>query len=120
MALRVAQLVDVRAKFFEATAPFARALAAQSLVGAASEQARRVSRDALDAQRADTERVFRGELDALPSAERAELLEALAHAASAPTWESLRRSRGLSMARARAVVGRTLTALLRDAGVALP
>ncbi|MDX1650244.1 MAG: TetR/AcrR family transcriptional regulator [Myxococcota bacterium] len=109
---RVAQMAEVRARFFEATAPFARALAAQSLVGAGREQARRVAREALAAQRADVARVFAPELDGLAPAARAERLEALAAAASAPTWEMLRRSRGLSVARARAVVARTLSALL--------
>ncbi len=116
---RIARLVDVRASFFEATTAFARALTAQTLVGAASEQARRVARAALEAQQADVERVFALELDRLAAAERAETLEALAGAASAANWEYLRHSRGLSLPRARAVLARTLRALLADAGVAL-
>jgi AcrR family transcriptional regulator len=118
-AERVALLADMRSKFFEAGAPFTRALTAQALVGAASEQARRVAREALAAQVAGVESLFERELESLPTPERAETLEALAAAASAPTWEYLRRSRGLSMARARAALARTLTALLRDAGVDL-
>lgn len=113
---RIAMLVDVRARFFEATAPFTRALMAQALVGAASDQAWRVSKAALETQRADIERVFGAELEALPLRERHETIEALAAAANAPAWEYLRRSRGLSMPRARAVVTRSLTALLGAAG----
>jgi AcrR family transcriptional regulator len=109
---RVQMLVEVRSKFFEATAAFTRALTAQALAGAATAQARRVARDALDRQRGDVERVFTNELEGLPTADRGELLEALAAAANAPTWEYLRRTRSLSMTRARGVVGRTLSSLL--------
>ena len=116
---RIAGFAEVRAKFFEATAPFARALTAQTLVGAASEQAWRVSKEGLDRQRGDVERLFSAELGRLPSAERAEALDALASAVSPPNWEYLRSSRGLSLPRARAVVVRMLRAVLRDAGVPL-
>jgi AcrR family transcriptional regulator len=112
---RAALLAEARAKFFEATAPFARALTAQALVGAASEQAWRVSKRALDAQREDVERLFARDLAGLAGPERTEAVEALAAAASPAAWEHLRRGRGLSVARARAVVARTLVALLRDA-----
>jgi len=116
LAQRVAMLAAGRAAFCEATAPFGRALTAQALVGSASEQARRVSREALDARREEVRRIFRQELGALPEAEQMETLEALAAAASPTTWEYLRHSRGLSLPRAQAVVARTLLALLRDAG----
>jgi AcrR family transcriptional regulator len=119
VAERIALLVDARARFFEATTAFARALTVQALVGAASDQARRVARAALEDQQADVDRVFGAELDRLPAAERVETLEALACAASATSWEYLRRSRALSLARARAVLTRTLRALLADAGIAL-
>jgi TetR/AcrR family transcriptional regulator of autoinduction and epiphytic fitness len=112
---RIGRLVEIRSKFFEATAPFARALTAQALVGAAREQAWRVSKDALNAQRADVERLFAAELESLTASERQETLEALAAAVSQPTWEYLRRSRGLSSPRARAIVARSLAAILGDA-----
>jgi TetR/AcrR family transcriptional regulator of autoinduction and epiphytic fitness len=114
---RIEQLVDVRARFFEATAAFTRALTAQSLVGSASQQAWRVSRRALERQNAEVERVFGAEIES--DAHRADTLEALSAAIAAPTWEYLRRGRGLSLARARAVMAQTLAALLRDAGVAI-
>lgn len=120
VAERVARLAEVRAKFFEGTAPFARALTAQSLVGPASEQARRVALDALGLQKGDVEELFEAELAGLPPQERSEIVEAMAAAANAPMWEYLRRSRRLSIPRARAVMKRTLTALLRDAGVDIP
>lgn len=112
---RIDMSVDVRAQFFEGTAPFTRALAAQSLVGTTSAQARRVSLDALNRQAEDVERVFEPELSALGEDARAELIEALASVSCAPHWEVLRRSRGLSMARARGVMKRAITALLQDA-----
>ena len=73
----------------------------------------------LERQRADVERLFAAELDALAPAERSELLDALSSAVSPSTWEYLRSSRGLSLPRARAVVVRMLRAVLADAGVPL-
>lgn len=118
LADRVTCFVEGRAAFFEATAPFARALAAQTLVGAAREQAWRVSKQALDAQRDELRRLFARDLEPLPGPERAELVDALAAAASPPSWDYLRNGRSLSPPRARGVMARTLAALLRDAGVA--
>lgn len=117
VAERIERLVDGRARFFEATAPFTRALTAQSLVGSASQQAWRVSQQALDRQKAEVARLFEHEIDAATTAPGDETIEALAAALAAPTWEYLRRGRGLSMARARAVMKQSVTALLRDAGV---
>jgi hypothetical protein len=59
---------------------------------------------------------FGRELAGLPARERADVADALSSATSPLQWEMLRHSRGLSAARARAVMRRTLTALLRDAG----
>jgi AcrR family transcriptional regulator len=117
VAGRVDRLVRVRSTFLEATAPFTRALTAQALVGPASDQAIRVSGNALRLQHREVERLFQGELLHLPPPERTEVLEALSAAMSPLQWEYLRRSRGNSMARARAVVKRALTSILRDAGV---
>jgi len=117
LAVRVARLAAARARFLEATTPFRRALAAQALVGPASGPALRVARALLRAQRDEAAAPFADELAALPAPERAEVVEALAAAASPATWEYLRASRCLSVARARAVMQRSLAALLRDAGV---
>jgi len=114
---RVERLAEARTRFLEATASFTRALTAQALVGPAAEQALRVSRNALRLHHQDVERLFARELTALSPPERAEVLEALAAAMSPLQWEYLRRSRGNSMSRARAVMKRTLTSILRDAGV---
>ena len=76
-----------------------------------------MSEDALQKQREEVERLFLGELDGAPLPVRMETMEAISAATSPLTWEYLRRGRGLSMARARAVMKRTLDALLRDAGV---
>jgi hypothetical protein len=117
VAVRVARLADGCRRFFEATTPFRRALAAQALAGPERGQALRVVRTLLRQQRDELAALFEGELAALAPAERAELVEALAAAASPSSWEHLRTSRGLSPQRARGVVARTLAALLRDAGL---
>jgi AcrR family transcriptional regulator len=118
VAARVAKLAAVCARFFEATTPFRRSMAAGALVGPVQGEAVRVARELLRRQRDDIAGLFAGELAALDATERAELIEALAAAVSPGAWEHLRTSRGLSLARARAVMQRSLTALLRDAGVA--
>ena len=114
---RVERLVEARSKFLEATAAFTRALTAQALVGPASEQAIRVSRDALRVQHREVERLFERELGSQSVQDRDEIVEAISAALSPLQWEYLRRTRGNSMPRARAVLNRTLTAILRDAGV---
>lgn len=114
---RVERLVEMRSRFLEAMAPFTRALTAQSLVGPAADQAQRVSRDALRRQHQDVERLFGRELADLPVEERIEVLEAMSAATSAAAWEHARRSRRTSAARARGVMKRTLTSLLRGAGL---
>lgn len=113
---RVDRLVAVRARFFEATSPFTRALTAQALVGSARDQAARVSRDALRLQKADVRRIFAAELAGLDVSERGDALESLATIVSPSTWEFLRRSQGLSLARARSITKRTLSAVLKDLG----
>ena len=114
---RVAQLVDVRTNFLEAAAPFTRALTAQALVGPAAEQAIRVSRDALRLQHREVERLFARDLASRSAPEREEILEAISAALSPLQWEYLRRSRGNSISRGRAVLKRMLRSILRDAGV---
>lgn len=117
VAQRVERLAEARARFFEATSAFTRALTAQALVGAGSAQALRVSRDAVALQHREIERLFGPELGRLGAPERAETLEALSAALSPLQWEFLRHNRRLSVARATGVVKRTLSALLRAAGV---
>jgi AcrR family transcriptional regulator len=117
VAHRVERLVEVRSRFLEATAAFTRALTAQALVGPAADQAIRVSREALRLQHQEVERLFGPDLLGLPPAERAEVLEALSAALSPLQWEYLRRSRGNSLGRARAVLQRSLASILRGAGV---
>lgn len=113
---RVARLAEVCARFFEATTPFRRSMAAQTLGGPVRSEAVRVARALLRKQRDDVAALFADELEDLPAPERAELVEALAAAVSPANWEHLRASRGLSLGRARAVMRRSLAALLRDAG----
>lgn len=113
---RATRLAAMCARFHEATTPFRRSTVAQSLVGPLREEARRVSQRLLREERDGVAALFAGELARLAGAERAELTEALAAAVSPATWEHLRASRGLSATRARAVMQRSLLALLRDAG----
>lgn len=113
---RVARLAEVCARFFEATTPFRRSMAAQTLGGPMKGEALRVARAMLRKQRDDVALLFADELDDLPAPERAEVVEALAAAVSPSNWEHLRTSRGLSLVRTRAVMRRSLAALLRDAG----
>jgi AcrR family transcriptional regulator len=117
VARRVERLAAVRSKFLEATAAFTRALTAQALVGAASDQALRVSKQALRLQHQDVERLFHRELAGLSPAARAEVLEAMSAAMAPLLWETLRHIRGNSTSRARAVMKRMLASILRDAGV---
>ena len=114
---RVAKLASVSARFFEATTPFRRSMATSALVGPVRGEAMRVGRALLQQQRDQIAALFAEELAELAAQERAELVEALAVAVSPASWEHLRASRGLSAARARAVMQRGLLALLRDAGV---
>jgi AcrR family transcriptional regulator len=119
LAQRIDRLADVHSQFLEAAAPFTRALTAQALVGPASDQALRVSREVLRQQHQQIERLFAEELAQLPPSERREVLEALSATLAPLAWEYLRRSRGNSLARSRAVVRRSLRALLLAAGVDL-
>ena len=116
---RVSRLAEVCARFFEATTPFRRSMAAQTLGAPApvKSEALRVARALVRKQRDDVAALFAEELEPLSPADRAELLEALAASVSPANWEHLRASRGLSLVRARAVMRRSLAALLRDAGV---
>jgi AcrR family transcriptional regulator len=114
---RAARLAETCARFHEATTPFRRSMVVQGLIGPLSEQALRVSRELLREERDGVAALFGAELATLPSSERAELVEALAAAVGPAQWEHLRSSRGLSHARARAVMQRSLLALLRDAGI---
>ena len=117
VAHRVERLVFVRSKFLEATVPITRALTAQSLVGPAIDQAVRVSRDALRLHCKNIKRLFQKDLEHLPDQDQSDVIEAIGAATSPHLWEYLRRSRGNSMIRARAIVKRSLTSILRDAGV---
>jgi AcrR family transcriptional regulator len=117
VAQRVEQLVQARSTFLEATAAFIRALTAQALVGPAAEQALRVSKNGARLQYQEVERLFAGDLSSLLAPERAEVLEAISAAISPLQWEYLRRRRGHSVSRARAVMQRTVRSVLRDAGV---
>jgi AcrR family transcriptional regulator len=117
VARRVDRLAQVRSRFLEAAGAFTRALTAQALVGPTAEQALRVSRYTAGLQHQEVERLFQRELEGLSAAERAEVLEAMSASMSSLQWEYLRHRRGNSVARARAVIRRTLKSILRDVGV---
>ena len=65
-------------------------------------------------KRAEAERVFGPELAALPEADREEVVRALGAATDWSTWEALRAHQGLSPDDARAVMRRTIVALLQQ------
>jgi AcrR family transcriptional regulator len=117
---RLAALVDGRSRFLEATAPFARAMTARTLVGPAPEHARQAARESQQMQWRQVEAVFRKELESLSTEDRSETLEAMSAVTSSPMWEHLRRRHGLPMSAARSVMAKTLAALLRDAGIDVP
>jgi AcrR family transcriptional regulator len=119
LGARIEKLARSRARFLEDAAPFAQALMVQTLVGPDTEDAVRVARTAVRPLHTEVEQLFAPELAHLPAGERSEVLEAVAAVLVAPHWEFLRRNRGLSSARARAVMERSVHALLRDAGADL-
>jgi len=119
VAERLEHLVEVRSRFLEATVPITRALTAQALVGQAVEQAVRVSREAVQRHLLNIERLFGSEVENLSAQERSDVIEAMAAATSPHQWEYLRRSRGKSMVRSRAIVERNLKAILRDVGISV-
>ena len=112
IAQRVEFWTRARADFLEATGPFTRALTAQALALPTRKQAMRVSKEALALQQRDVERVFGKKLQGLPRNDRSEILEAISAATSPLLWEHLRHSRGLSAARARGVLKRSVLSLL--------
>jgi len=117
VADRVERVTAVRARFHEATAAFTRALTVQAVAGPEPEKAQHVLRDGQTRQHREVEALFGPELSGRPAREREEVLEAAAAALGPSQWEHLRHGRGLPLARARALIQRTLTAILRDAGV---
>jgi TetR/AcrR family transcriptional regulator of autoinduction and epiphytic fitness len=108
-SLRLDAFVAQRCRVLELIAPVRRVAEAQEPASAALQSllswARQTARD-------EIARVFAVELDALPRAERARLLDALDVAASTTTWEALRRHRGRSANAARRVITEMLAALL--------
>ncbi|HYM14643.1 MAG TPA: TetR/AcrR family transcriptional regulator [Dehalococcoidia bacterium] len=110
--VRIDAFVAQRARILEAISPVRRsAVLAEPW---APEIARRLSAVRQRGRR-EVELVFAPELERLPAAPRRELLDALAVAASWPTWEALRAHHGLAPAAARRVVARTVRALLEEA-----
>jgi TetR/AcrR family transcriptional regulator of autoinduction and epiphytic fitness len=117
VARRIEHFVEVRTEFLEATGMFTRALTAQALIGPAADQAVRVTKDALQHGHAEVERLFARELEGRSQSDRTDVLEAISVALAPLSWETNRRMRGFSVSHARALLERTLTALLRDVGV---
>jgi len=106
---RVAAFVAQRARLLEQISPVRRAaLLMEPFSGEVAGRLRQARR----AGRREIERVFAAELAERSSVARRELLAALAVASSWSTWEPLRRHQGLSVDRARKVMGRMIHALL--------
>lgn len=108
-AERIDRLVAQRARIWEIVTPVRRVALLnapfQPEIAEEMARARAVLHDGV-------ERLFATELDALPAADRSEVLEAINVAAEWPTWETLRAHQGLSADAAQAVVRRMLRALL--------
>jgi AcrR family transcriptional regulator len=108
-AARLDAFVAQRCRVLELIAPVRRVAEAQEAGNPALQSlltwARQTARD-------EIARVFSLELDALPRAERACVLDALDVAAGTTTWEALRRHRGRAVSTSRRVVAEMLTALL--------
>jgi AcrR family transcriptional regulator len=109
---RIADFAHHRANMLEAVTPFRRAAAVH---GPFSPELREALSEGASFLRGEVEVAFGAELDAVPAADRRELLDALAVATSWGAWEALRGEAGDSPDRARAVVIRTLAALLASA-----
>lgn len=106
---RLEAFLDQRARVLEEISPYRRAAV---LVENSSEAVAAGLAMAREAARAQLELVFAPELGALGPSERAELLAALDAVCAWPFWETLRSYQGLDPDAARAVLLRTLVALL--------
>ncbi|MGC4892462.1 TetR/AcrR family transcriptional regulator [Micromonospora sp. DT31] len=108
---RVAAFCEQRARLLEVLAPSARASALREPF---SPQLRRNREAAVDRVRAELEAVFGAEL-AHAGPGRDQLLDALTVACTWSAWSMLRDALGLDLDAARAVMARTVGALLVDA-----
>jgi TetR/AcrR family transcriptional regulator, regulator of autoinduction and epiphytic fitness len=106
---RIEQFVEHRSALLDAATPFRRAA---QVHGPFSPEIRAATTQAAAYLHHEVEATFAPELDALDPDDRAELLEALAAAASWPFWDVLRAEHEVPADRARAVMTRTLRALL--------
>lgn len=109
-AVRVDAFVDQRARVLEFITPVRRSALLNEPFSTGSRNAIQAFRAF---KRAEAERVFALELAAFPAAQRAELQRAVGAACDWSTWEALRSHQDLSVDEARAVMRRTLVALLQ-------
>jgi AcrR family transcriptional regulator len=109
-AVRVDAFVDQRARVLEFITPVRRSALLNEPFSTGSRNAIQAFRAF---KRAEAERVFALELAACPAAQRAELQRAVGAACDWSTWEALRSHQDLSVDEARAVMRRTLVALLQ-------
>jgi AcrR family transcriptional regulator len=109
VAARIEAMAARRARLFEAMGPIRRAgerlRGSSAVIDERLDFARRLLRSQVDV-------LFATELEQRSPADRRELGDALEAATSWSTWQLLRTEQRCSVARARAVVARTLTALL--------
>lgn len=108
-AARVATFVRHRTALLEALTPFRRAA---QVHGPFAPEIRLAVAEGESYLSGEVEATFAPELAGRPEPDRRDLLDALDAAASWATWDLLRSDRGVSAERARAVVVRTLAALL--------
>lgn len=108
-AERLDRFVHQRSLLFEAVTPIRRAAGVH---GPFSSEIQARLRDGHDFLRAEVAHTFGPELDARPSTESGEVLDALDAALSWPTWESLRVVQGRDQVYAERVMRRLASALL--------
>ena len=111
LAARIDAFCRQRAAVLEQVAPFARAsILREPFSPALRDYRRRHVQRVFD----EVHIVFRAELAGVPEPDRSSLAHAIAAAATWGPWASLRDDLGLSTARSRAVMVRTVNALLTD------
>ena len=115
LAERIARFCTSRARVLEYLMPVMRATRLREPFS--PQLARNRARYIASAD-AEVARVFARELSRLPDEEAAALLDALYLATGGPAWDALRGDRGLDPDRARAVMSRTVAALLQRGGAA--
>jgi AcrR family transcriptional regulator len=112
LADKIPAFVRHRGALLEAVTPYRRAA---NVHGPFAPEIQNVLRAGTDYLREEVGCVFRPEIDAVPEADRRELLESLALTLSWPSWDALRTEGSCTVARASAITQRIVRAVIADA-----